>query len=508
MSPITRNVLMLLSALIAVTPTASTAADRYLIIGGGPAPDASQFSIEQNAIWFDHILRERALDGGRTLFASGPNPTADIAVHSTDDPVVQHWLPLSRLNANYEDGAIIFRPHQLAATDGDAGRSSVESTIRDETKRLRSGDSLLILYSGHGSHQPRDESRNALRLWGNSQLDTTDLQKLISTADRNSHVRFVLPQCFSGAFARSITPNPAKPSISGISGNQCGFFAVSERVEAEGCTPSVATDDYRDYATYFFAAFTGQTRNGKALDRNPDLDGDGKVTLSEAHLYAYTEGLSSDIPRSTSDYYLELWEPWYARWHSFVNLRENNLYLQVAKHIGEKYKLNTSTPNALARQAAQRRGQLDNEIDSADARQKTLHEQAEKLRQAIRYRFLLEWPNAHHPGSAAYAHFVTYEAEPALSWIRSQPDYPELERLQDQVSQLDMDILELQREQAQYARIARALHLAATWENFQRLASAEQQATHAALTACEAWVLPETRDPIPEATATNEADPS
>ena len=88
-------------------------------------------------------------------------------------------------------------------------------------------------------------------------------------------VRFVFTQCYAGAFAR-LAPGP--------DGNRCGFLAESEDREAEGCAAGVDAGDYRDYTTYFFAALSGRTRLGGLLPVNPDLDGDGQVSLYEAHL--------------------------------------------------------------------------------------------------------------------------------------------------------------------------------------------------------------------------------
>jgi hypothetical protein len=490
-----------------LAPPLYAGVSHYLIIGGGPDPEASKVSMEKNAIWFEEILSQLNFSSGITLYGSENREVEDVALHATDDPTVLHWMPLARLSPDHANALTIYRNDHIDWARSGASKQTVEAAISASISQLQPGDDLFIVYSGHGSYHS-DPSHNALRLWGETHVDVRDFRRLIDSAADGTVVRYVLPQCFSGAFARTIAPNPANPSLDGIKGKQCGFFAVSERVEAEGCTPGVEIGEYRDYATYFFAALTGQTRTKQPLDRNPDLNGDGRVSLREAHFYAYTEGWSSDIPRSSSDYYLELWEPWYIRWHSFVELHQDNLYLQAAKRLGEKYQLDTASPSALAHQAMQRRRQLGDKINAELARQQSLYQQAETLRKKLRYRFLLEWPNAHHPGSAAYARFITHESEAALTWIRSQPDYPKLEQLQDQVSQLDMNILELRREQAQYARIARALRLAATLENFQRLASKAQQTTYQALTACESWIPPAPRAPSAKVVTSTEVDPS
>ncbi len=490
-----------------VLATIATADDSYLIIGGGPTPEESKVSMEKNAIWFEKILRSHGFQQGRTFYASGTTG-ADIALNAPEDATVQHWMPLARLNPDHENALTVYRPNQIEWSEGGASKQTVEAAIADELRRQKAGDNLLILYSGHGSYTPNDVSRNALRLWGETHLDVNDLRRLTTESKAVGSVRYVLPQCFSGAFARSITPDPAQPSIDGISGNQCGFFAVSPNVIAEGCTLGVEIGEYRDYATYFFAALTGETRTGQPLDRAPDLNGDQKVSLREAHFYAYTDGFSSDIPRTTSDYYLELWEPWYIRWHTFVSPQANNPYLNAARRLADKLNLESSSPSTLSAEARRYRIRLNTDIATANIQQKQLHADAEKLRKAILYRFLLEWPNARHAGSAAYAKFVTQESTAALTWIINQPDYATLADLQDRASQVSLEILDLQRQDAQYARIVRALRFASILENFQRLASTEQHQAYEALTTCEEWIMPQSpTNPMAPRTLEPEAQP-
>src|SRR5690606_12071652 len=116
--------------------------------------------------------------------------------------------------------------------------------------------------------------------------------------------------------------------------------------------------DYRDYATYFVAALAGETRVGKSLSTQPDLNGDGKVSLIEAHSYAYTEGFSKDIPFSTSDYYLELWEPWFTRWRS-LPFAANNPYWVNAQRIAYRWRrLPQHDPKSMQRHASEQQQRL------------------------------------------------------------------------------------------------------------------------------------------------------
>src|SRR5690606_37790820 len=231
-------------------------------------------------------------------------------------------------------------------------------------------------------------SKNALRLWGEVHLDANEFDAALDIAPAGATVRYVLPQCYSGGFTRSILSNPARPTISGFKPNRCGFFSVDERNLAEGCTAGIDAGDYRDYATYFVAALAGQTRLAQPLDIDPDANNDGQVSLAEAHIFAFTEGFSTDIPRSTSDYFLELWEPWYVRWHSFVPISRDNHYWLMAQRLATRLDIKSIDAHAMAMDALAQRQALAEEIETQQEKHDRNHAQAEQLQKDLRRRFL------------------------------------------------------------------------------------------------------------------------
>ncbi len=488
---------LIVGALFALSATAQTA-DTYVILGGGPLPSSSQVSIEQNVRWIDDVLQQRyVFSGSHILFGSGHQQAADVSLMETDNAEAQHWLPLARLYNQPQEALLTYRRNTVERNEGSASKDNVSALLKQTIASLKSGDNLFLVYSGHGSYDSSDVSNNALRLWGETRLDVNDFSNLLAATPGDATVRYVLPQCFSGAFARSIAMNPSTPTINTVARNRCGFFAVPENQIAEGCTAGIDAGDYRDYATYFVAALAGQTRTGTSLTTQPDLNSDGKVGLNEAHAYAYTEGFSTDIPRSTSDYYLELWEPWYARWHSFIALSANNPYWQLATRLAGKLNITATSPTILSYDALRERQRLNSEIAAADNIHANDQQTEEKLRHDLLQRFQRDWPNADHPQSAAYVHFLNEEAELALLWIQQQPEYAQLAALQDKLATSTLTSLQLKRQEAQYARLQRAMRLAAIKESFDRLASKEQRETYSALTVCEAWA------PASKATANN-----
>jgi hypothetical protein len=480
-----------LACLLALAVAApAPAADHFLLVGGGPTPQESQVSIENNVVWIEAEMTRRSFTSCQTLFASGASGRPDVVLHSPNDAAVARWLPLARLHGVQGPGASIYRPGLVAPRGGAATAERVGAELRRALSSLGPGDGLFLVYSGHGSEEPADTSRNALRLWGESRLDVRTFTDILGSAPPAATVRYLFPQCHSGAFARSILKRAAAPASGAVAANRCGFFSVADDRIAEGCTPSVDAGDYRDYSTFFFAALSGRTRAGEALSRDPDDDRDGRVSLLEAHAYAFTEGLSTDLPRTTSEYFLELWEPWYLRWHTFVGVSSENHYFQLARRLGERLGLDTSGAARLSRQAAARRGDVERRIEGVEASLRRSKQEEAPLREALLQDFEREWPNATHAHSAAYVRFVESEAPEAIEWLRRRPEFSNLTRLQEGIAAFELDALALHREAASFDRVRRALRLATILEHFEGTASDEERRAYERLRLCESWSPP------------------
>ncbi len=467
-----------------------SAGDHLLLVGGGPVPQDSQVSIESNVIWIDRILRERGFDSKEVMFAGGDNGAPDVVLHAPERAEVQRWLPLARIHGEPHAGVASFRRNQLAGIARKADADAVDEALRQALGGLGPDDSLWFVFNGHGAWGAPNATHNALRLWGETALDVKTYADRLAQTPAGATVRHFLPQCFSGGFVRALFKDPAQPRADAVRPGQCGFFAVPENLESEGCTPGVDVGEYRDYSNFFFAALDGRTRLGGALARDPDVNGDGRVSLSEAHGYAYTEGFSTDMPFATSEYFLELWQPWYVRWQSALKPAADDPYLRRAWRLAEVLGMRATSATALARAAlASRRA-----LEQAAAEQLRLIEQIAEHEHTVRTEllaaFLLAWPAAAQPYSHAYVALLESEAEPMLAWIRALAEYPVLEALQIELEQAHLQLLDGQRRITAFARVHRMLKLATLRTHFERTASAEARATLAALEACENWVPP------------------
>jgi hypothetical protein len=289
------------------------------------------------------VFRERDIEA-RTYFGAGNTGEADVAyLLRPDEP-----------NVGY-------RPHQLPDVSRSTRAPELTEALRRDLASLPAGDDALVIFNGHGGIDRADTRNNYLKLWGDGQMTVSDLESLLDAAPPGAPVRFVMAQCYSGAFAGLIYDDPQ--TATGFQGNRCGFMSEAADRLAEGCGLSLEETEFRDYTTYFFAALAGRTRAGEPIEpRAVDRDRNGVVSYHESHFYALLNAHSSDLSRSTSEQYLEDWGPWYLRWLPLAEL-SSSIYWSLAEELAERYGWETR-PTALALL----RGQYARAVDEADAR--------------------------------------------------------------------------------------------------------------------------------------------
>lgn len=465
-------------ALLMLAPLSVPAADYVWLIGGGYNPDSSQAQIEQNVLWVSQLLK--TLPGARTqriYFDDGDNPAVDVREQAPLRTVPLE--PLRRLFAHGHVAGYLYRNHAIPKVDGGTERTALVAKLEQEIAGLRPGDRLLIVFNGHGSRSRRDPKGNRLWLWNNTSLDVREFDALLTHVSPVVPVRFVFTQCYAGAFAR-LAPGP--------DGNRCGFLAESEDREAEGCAAGVDAGDYRDYTTYFFAALSGHTRLGESLPVNPDLDSDGQVSLYEAHLYALRAGESADLPRSTSEAFLERWQPWYADWRGLFGLRADNppdnVYVRLAQELGAKLDLPIDD-RASRRALKQRRAELQSRARVLQRRQRGYLGQLQTLQHEIQQAVAEHYPALGRLSQSETPTDTDVETRAIIRAISGHPRYAELVRLQDAHATGEDDLLAIERSLSRLDMFQRFKRLARWRGRFETEASVADRTTHGKLLACE-----------------------
>ena len=456
--------------------------DYIFLVGGGDKPLNSQVQIEMNVRWIADMLREKGQEP-RIFFTDGHAPDPDVLTRKKPDNHEATILePLVRILGEYGDNYLSFRNNTISNIEGSTDVNSLRAVLKESFASMLPGDRIFFIYQGHGSWE-RDTSNNALKLWNNTRLSAREFESLLDTLEPDVQFRFFFPQCYSGAFlrladARSFTYKGSTQA------RQCGFTAVSANEISEGCTVSIKEGDYRDYSTYFFAALNGKNRLGEALSHSPDTDGDGKVSLHEAHLYSLDNAYSTDLSRSTSEDFLQQWQPWYLRWKADMSAIPDNIFGQRVRIIAanngyakKSHKLITG----LFRQ----REQLVKKKKLLHVKQKAFQSRSIELKETLKARLLNRWPEAALPYTSGFKFFMNKQMNEALEWIAAQKEYRELVTLQDGSASLGKDALDLQRKSTQIDKIFRMIRLSRILEQLKVYGSEDDLATYQSLLACE-----------------------
>lgn len=479
-----RRKLLLLAALL---PASLWANEHLLLIGGGASPDASEAQIEFNVKWVIASLREMIPDAAVTVWYAGgknppPNTVAELLPQS--DTAIPHEA-LAAVYGHTHENRLRFRAHTVADVAGTTERDSLLPALTAYLTGLKAGDQAMVIYNGHGTWEA-DRANNALRLWNKTYLSVRDFERLLAQVDPKVPVRFVMTQCYSGAFARAVYEH-AEPSPTLAIGARCGFFAESSERESEGCSASVELGDYRDYTTYFISGLTGKDRLGRDVAKATDRDGDGKLSPLDSHLYTLLEGYNGDLPRSTSEDYLERAQPWYSRWVGTARLPDN-VYGRLAREMAVRYGL-PEDGRALGRTLRARYDSLSDEVGRIKAERTALEEETDRTRTVIRERIEAQHPQLRNVSTAALSELVSVSTAPIEAELRSDRDYRTLRDRERRLEEMELHLVDLDRLMSQLDRLRRARLMARALAQIGRRGTTEVQGAYEQLRACEALPL-------------------
>jgi hypothetical protein len=278
---------LVLAILLAAVPAAPAGDGQLYVLainGGGDRADnfASHLAHLRQLIG---LLAATGVPRDRiTVLASdGGDPAPDLA---TRDPEPEHaWLlqgtqvePWLRDLTTYETSA-------LAGIDlRPATVPSLARAVRELRGRLRSGDTLLVYVTDHGTQSHRDPTQNRITLWGpRESISVARLGSLLARLPSGVRVVSLMSQCFSGGFAylhesreRSRIPR----------GNTCGYFSSTPDRPAYGCYPEVRSQEAVGHSFKFLSALA---RRGR---------------FPAAHAEVLTTDDTPDCPLRSSDIYL------------------------------------------------------------------------------------------------------------------------------------------------------------------------------------------------------------
>ena len=403
---------------------------RWVGIGGGATPDSNPISLEDDLL----LARDVLGDGGVVLFAGGPGTRAVQIDDGADegDPLrsalAQLFAPRRLPGARYAPTRL--EPHGPATID------TVGSVL--ERALAEQGAPLLVWIGAHGDRGEAPADSTVL-LWAGGELDATSFAELAHEAARP--LRLVVASCFSGGLAElafaALDPDNGPTDL-----EVCGLFATSWDAEASGCDPSPDRAAQEGYAIHFFEALRGQDREGRDARGEIDLDGDGVITLLEAHARVRTAALSFDRPTTMSSRLLRALAP-RAGGHAAVDLPEEEIVVRV---LGERLRIEgVRDAEARLEAIARRREELEAAIDEERTR-------ADDLWWAIQGEMLARWPVLDDPWHADWAPTLERERAAIVEVLDTLPELAAWRAAEDDADAMDVTLAALQIEEAPLRR--------------------------------------------------------
>jgi hypothetical protein len=408
----------------------------WLAFGGGADPPSNQISIEQNLQLASRTLAERG--EGVLLFAGGPRASWVQQLDRTgDDGAV--LTRLGEIFAPRPDRATAYRQSALAS-HGAATQNNVLAEL-DRALAQPAAGSLMLVVAAHGD-PGATAADTAVVLWGGQVLTARDLAQRLDRAGQRRPVRLVMSSCFSGGFAE-IAFADADPDQGGATGERCGLFASTWDREASGCDPDPDRRAQEGYALYFWNALKGADRHGTPVERGGlDIDGDGRISLLEAHTQVRIASRSISIPTTTSERWLRHAAPQSGPERTLALPEEDAVIVELGRRL-------SSADEGAARQ---RRAKLMREIDMALGALEQLEIDRDDALLALQMSLLERWPVIDDPYHSTFATMVAddetairaaLETEPpALAYGETQAN---VDRLADGIGKLEVHLALIER---------------------------------------------------------------
>lgn len=159
------------------------------------------------------------------------------------------------------------------------------TTVMQQVANFIDKDGKFFFYStNHGGYESGHDAY--LYLWGETILD--DEFATLTKTIKGKHAVYVMEQCYSGSMMDDVLTAQTYP---------CNNPQVCVMTAAKHDEVSWAADTegaYDEYVYHWTSAIYGQTPTGTIV--NADADGDGIVSMDEAHEYAKNEDSRSEHP--------------------------------------------------------------------------------------------------------------------------------------------------------------------------------------------------------------------
>ncbi len=466
------------------------AGDHFLTIGGGYAPAHSQLSLEKNVLFVQQVFRawEVPTADQDILFGCGDAPNRDVQINQMAE-IPRVNLLLSQISNRDESMDYGYRHHAIPHVAAAATRQALNGWIDGVGQRLGEGDRLFIYFTGHGGSG--NPARNTtMMLWGDDALPVRDFTRMLDRLSPKVQVVLVMVQCHSGGFADVIFNDAQSASAaSALSpANRCGFFATVPERSAAGCTSDISDEDYHEYSTYFWAALYGKTRTGASV-ASADYNGDGRVSLAEAHAYVQLHSDTIDVPVSTSATFLRAFSK--SKGDDLLTPDSTFDQIEAAANASQKAVLDGLSEQLglwgreRTKMARVQSDKLERDRQSANQQSDRANGESKSLRGGIRAAVLERWPELSNPWNPRAADVLKADGAQIVRLIENHPSYARWRQTIERSDSFSDRAMTLERKWAKCQRFLRAVDDVALAANLPKVGSEEIQERYAHLCALE-----------------------
>ncbi|MEY3013903.1 MAG: hypothetical protein RIT45_2638 [Pseudomonadota bacterium] len=394
----------------------------WLAVGGGAGPDSTQASLEADIASASEVLGGQ----GALFFAAGAGrrvvavaaPEAELG----DDAPDGLRGELAALFGAERTLGLRYRPVQVAARPAEGER--VVETLFGQLGRP--GPPLLLVVSAHGQHA---DTADAVRLvfWGNGAWTPRWLAAELDRAGSNAMrpLRMVVGACYSGGFGElAFAGGDAKRALPPPT-ERCGLFASTWDLESSGCDPDPDRRAHEGYIRHFWASLRRQDREGRPLAAESiDFDGDGRISLLDAHTRVRVASTAFDVPTTTSERWLRVAVPTDA-----AQVIDASTAARLAATLPHELAVVSALQRLLRledpyRQAASALEERDALIAEAEAEETRASNEALDAADHIAGTLLAHWPNLADPWRSDFAPTLDRDGPAIHQALRGHPHYP------------------------------------------------------------------------------------
>jgi hypothetical protein len=260
---------------------------------------------------------------------------------------------------------------------------------------------------------------------------------------------------------------------------RCGLFAGPWDRQTSGCDPNPDRGAQEGYSIHVLHALLGQDRKGRPLPAaEVDFDGDGRIGLLEAHSRARIASLSIDVPTTTSERYLREVEHRHGSIQAALLPEDAAVVAQLGKRLG----LPTKT------RAEQRWKELSAKLDALDERFEVASAARDRALARLSAELLGRWPVLDDPYHAEFASTLQKHGKAITAMLATSPEAREVEGANSQIEALDVQLRELEPQEAVLMRLLRAYETLALASSLASRGGAKYQ-NYRTLLACERGTL-------------------